>query len=58
MSKNPNKFMYLIFALVIISTVAAFVRYIVFSKFIIYDDESSIPGTPASQIDEIIRIGL
>ena len=58
MDKNNNKFIDLIFVLIIISAIVAFVRYVIFSDFIIYDNESSVPETPKNQTGEIIKIGL
>lgn len=58
MDKKNNKFIDLIFVLIIISAVIVFVRYIIFFDFIIYNSESSIPETPKDQINETIKIGL
>ena len=56
--KKSNKFLKLLIILLLLSSIIAFFRYIVFNDFMYYTDENTIPTSPLEQTKDVIEKGL
>lgn len=55
---KKDRFLYLVFLLVIISAAISFVRYMVFFDFRVYTDESDISESIPDQFNNVLNNGL